>query len=91
MFLRNVDIQNPQKAVPWPVIRWPVTAEARDRFRISECGICGQSGTGTGFSPSSSGFPVNIIPPWLSMFMYHLGDKQYGRWWQQFTDIFSPH
>jgi hypothetical protein len=38
--------------------RWPVTAEARVLTRINPCGICGgQSGSGTGFSPSSSIFP----------------------------------
>jgi hypothetical protein len=40
------------------VSRRPVTAEARVRARVNTCGICGgQSGTGTGFSPSSSAFP----------------------------------
>jgi hypothetical protein len=38
--------------------RRPLTAEAQVRARVKPCGICGvQSGTGTGFSPSSSVFP----------------------------------
>jgi hypothetical protein len=37
------------------ISRRPPTAEARFRSRVSPCGICGgQSGTGTGFSPSTS-------------------------------------
>jgi hypothetical protein len=37
------------------VSRRPLTAEARFRARVSRCEIYGkQSGTGTGFSPSSS-------------------------------------
>jgi hypothetical protein len=48
------------------VSRWPLTAKARVRSRVNPCGFCGgQSGIGTGFYPSSSGFPVSIILPGL--------------------------
>jgi hypothetical protein len=40
------------------VSRRPVTSEVRVRTRVSLCRICGgQSGLGTGVSPSSSVFP----------------------------------
>ena len=40
------------------VSRWPVTAKARVRSQVIPCEICGgQSGIGTGFSPSISVFP----------------------------------
>jgi hypothetical protein len=50
------------------VSRRSLTAEARVRARVNPCGLCGgQSGTGTGFTPSSSIFPCQyIIPPSLS-------------------------
>jgi len=37
---------------------WPLVMEARDRYQVSQCEICGgQSGPGTGFSPSISVLP----------------------------------
>jgi hypothetical protein len=51
-FLRDVLTQTIGRAMAQAVSRRPPTAEARVRSRL--CGICGgQSGTGTGFSPSS--------------------------------------
>jgi hypothetical protein len=42
------------------------TKEARVRFHVSPCEICGgQRYTGTGFSPRPSVSPVSIIPPML--------------------------
>jgi hypothetical protein len=58
------------------VSRRLLTAEDRVRTR-SPRGICGgQSGAGTGSSPNSLVYPVNIIPPWLSILIYHLGDEK---------------
>jgi hypothetical protein len=55
----------------------PLTAEVRVCAPVGPCGICGGlSGTGTGFCHSSSGFPVNIIPPSISILIFHLGDEQ---------------
>jgi hypothetical protein len=66
-----------------PLLRWLVVgfsaAEIEVREHVSPCGICGgQSGTGTDFFPIYLVFPVNIIPPLLSMLIYYLGDKQYA-------------
>jgi hypothetical protein len=42
------------RAMAQVVSRRPLTAEAQVRARVNPCGIFGgQSGTGTGFSPSS--------------------------------------
>jgi hypothetical protein len=49
------------RAMAQVVSRRPLAAEAQIRARVNPCGICGgQSGTGTGFPPSSSVSPVNI-------------------------------
>ena len=53
-------------AVTHAALPWPVTASARVQCHSSACEICGgQSGTGTGFLSSTSGFPVCIILPML--------------------------
>jgi hypothetical protein len=50
------------RTVAQAVSRRPLTAEARIRARASPSGICGgQSGTGTGFSPSFSAFPISFV------------------------------
>jgi hypothetical protein len=60
------------------VSRRALTAETRVRNRFNACVICGgQSGTGTGFSPSSSVLPCHIIPPSFAVLIYHLGEEQY--------------
>jgi hypothetical protein len=49
------------RAMAQAVSRRPHTAEARVRSRVSPCGFCvGQSGNGTGFSPSTSVFPCQF-------------------------------
>jgi hypothetical protein len=35
--------------------------------------------------------PVNIIPPWFSLLISHLGDEQQPHWWPQFRDTVSLH
>jgi hypothetical protein len=56
------------RAMAQVVSRRPLTAEAWVRARVNPCGICGgQSGTGTGFSPSYLVLSCQyIIPPSLS-------------------------
>jgi hypothetical protein len=57
IFIRGYDGRTMAQAVN----RRPHTAEARFRSRVSICGVCGgQSGTGTGFSPSTPVFPCQF-------------------------------
>jgi hypothetical protein len=69
-----------------------LTAEVRVRTLVRPCDIYGvRSGIGTGFLRVLRVSPLNIIPPCLSILMYHLGYEQQARWWLQFRDIVSPH
>jgi hypothetical protein len=34
---------------------------------------------------------ASVIPPWLFILTYHLGDEQLARCWPQFRDVVSPH
>jgi len=48
-----------------------VTAKTWVQSRLSLCQVySGQTGTGTSFSQSFSGFPVSIIPPMLHIHLY---------------------
>jgi hypothetical protein len=63
------------RAMAQVVSRRPLTAEARVHARVNPCGIYGgQSGTGTGFSQSSSFFPQSISFHHRSPNSYHLGN-----------------
>jgi hypothetical protein len=55
----------------------PLTVEDMLRTRVSPCEIWdGQRSTETGSSPSSSVHTVNVISPWLTILIYHLGDEE---------------
>jgi hypothetical protein len=55
------DVTSLGHAMAQAVSRQPLTAEARVRSQVSPYGICGgQSGTGAGFSPSTSVFPCQL-------------------------------
>jgi hypothetical protein len=53
------------------VSRQPLTAEAQVCVRVNPCEICGgQSGTGTGFSLSSSVFSLSICNSTVALQTY---------------------
>jgi hypothetical protein len=35
------------------------------------------------------GFPIDIIPTWLSILVCHVAHEQQARWWKQFRDLVS--
>jgi hypothetical protein len=54
-----------------------VSSEACVCVLVNSFGIFrGQSGTEVGLSPSYRVSRVSIIPPWLFLHIYHLGDEQ---------------
>jgi hypothetical protein len=62
------------------VSRWSLTSEAQVRVRVSACGVRGrQTDSETGFSLSSSVFPVNINPPELHT-RISSGGRTIDRW-----------
>jgi hypothetical protein len=59
------------------VIRRPFTEKAWVHAWITPCGICGkQSGTGTVFLLVLWLCPFSVIPLWLSILIYYLGDEE---------------
>jgi hypothetical protein len=67
-----------------PCLR-PLAAEARVRSKIRPYGICGGcSGAETGFSPSTSVFPVIVFLP---MLLTHLPEGQTGEVWVPFKQL----
>jgi hypothetical protein len=63
-------------AMPQVVSHWPLTTKMWVRTQVSQCAICGgQSGTGAGFSQSSSVLPVNTISLVVTVHPADINDK----------------
>jgi hypothetical protein len=58
------------------VSRRPLTAEARVHDRISVGFLLDKVALERVFVKVIRFSPVGIIPPWLSVFIYHVGDEQ---------------
>jgi hypothetical protein len=57
------------------VSRWPLTADTWVHALVSPCGfVVDEVALGQGFLRVLPFSPVNIVPPWLSILMYHLDD-----------------
>jgi hypothetical protein len=58
------------------VTRRPLTAVARFRARVSQCGICvDQVTVEQVFLRVFRFYPINIIPPWLCILIYIIGQS----------------
>jgi hypothetical protein len=80
------------RAMAQEVSRRPLITEAQVRAQFSPCGICGgQSGTETGFYPSSSVLPCQYHSIMDLLAYVSPGDWIIGRWCPQFRDIVLPH
>jgi hypothetical protein len=55
---------------------------------VSEASI-DKTALGQVFLPVLPVYSVYIIPPWLSILIYHMGDEQVAGWWPQFRDFVS--
>jgi hypothetical protein len=56
---------------------WPLTVETWLHVWVSPYGICGgKVALGQVFLQVLQFSPISIIPPWLSILIYHLGDEQ---------------
>jgi hypothetical protein len=80
------------RAMTQAVIRQPLTADARfasgsvhEAFTVKKVEL-GQVFLRVLYFPS-----VRIIPPWLSILVFNLGDGQYAPWWPQFRDVVLSH
>jgi len=63
------------------VSRRSLNAEAQFRSQTSSCEVfVGHSGTGTGFSPSTSVSPVTTIPPTLHTLQLHVALTRRTHW-----------